>query len=86
MIEGLMLGSLLTNFSIEQRVRYETAIKIYKEITGKDILYIEEKAFDSLNQRLYNTNSIHTRSRGTDLSDFWEVFRNLQESWTLKSV
>lgn len=77
--------TLLTNFPKHQKVRYEAAIQIFKEKTGKDVLYIREDAYGMFGQEVYDSYSLHKTEDG-DKSDFWDIFDNLKETWTLKTT
>lgn len=74
-------GTLLTNFDKKDRRKYEKALKIYHEIIGKTVLFIDDEAYYGENgdRKLENDNSLHIicDDKTHDLSLFWEIFEAL---------
>ena len=67
-------SSLLTNFDKSKRPIYEKAIDEYKKGGGKLDIYILDEAYWRNGYLDENMNSLHTNNRGTNHTEFWNVF------------
>jgi len=66
--------SLLTNFGADQLLIYEKALKDF----GDDTLYIDNQACDRRGNLIDNYYALRTKSN-KDRSDFWKLFRGIEE-------
>lgn len=71
-------GTMVTNFHIRERYKYQTAVNKFNEIKGKEILKVDDKAFGyEGTEFLANHGSLHMIKNVYDLTEFWKIFDSL---------
>jgi hypothetical protein len=64
--------NLITNFNKEDLYLYEKAIEKY------DALYIDNKAYDGLGNRIKNSYALRTNDIDNMANDFWNVYYEIE--------
>jgi hypothetical protein len=70
-------STMVTNFDKNRLPIYEKAIQEYDK---SEILYIKEDAYD-MNGDFTGDMSLHCSEKGTDLSDFWDIFDKIKKEF-----
>ena len=73
-------GTMITNFSIPELNLFKTAVKEYNVSVNQEILYVSEEAhYPGSFGRVKSMGSLHSLIGHYDLSDFWVIYRRLEQ-------
>lgn len=72
----------ITNFNKKKEPLYRAAIEKY----GKPCLRIYKDAYDCTGRKMEDCLSLRCDADVHDLSDFWEIFREMEKEFNLDSI
>ena len=71
--------NFVTNFDVEDIIRYKNALILYRQETGDECLFIYKKAYwqdGTIDTKMYSLRDNDSRNI-RDLSKFWEILDNI---------